>query len=80
MKLFGTDGIRGKYGAFPLDDSTIRRIGSALSKTYSKKINKFFIAHDGRSSHLKICKNATSCHGKKCIKHISEHITHVKIR
>ena len=56
MKLFGTDGIRGKYGAFPLDDSTIRRIGSALSKTYSKKINKFFIAHDGRSSHLKICK------------------------
>ena len=52
MKLFGTDGIRGKYGIFPLDNSTIRKIGIALSKLYSKKINKFFIAHDGRSSHM----------------------------
>ncbi len=51
MKLFGTDGIRGKFGDFPLDKSTIRKIGVALSETYSKNIRKFFIAHDGRSSH-----------------------------
>ena len=56
MKLFGTDGIRGKYGVFPLDKSTIRKIGAALSKIYSKNINKFFIAHDGRASHETICK------------------------
>jgi len=55
MKLFGTDGIRGEYGVFPLDNLTIRRIGSVISKIYSKNISKFFIAHDGRSSHVKIC-------------------------
>ena len=30
MKLFGTDGIRGKAGAPPLDPQTIARIGAAL--------------------------------------------------
>ena len=29
MTLFGTDGIRGKYGDYPLDSSTIRKLGSA---------------------------------------------------
>ncbi len=56
MKLFGTDGIRGQYGVFPLDDSTIKKIGFVLSQIYSKYINKIFIAHDGRSSHAAICK------------------------
>lgn len=30
MKLFGTDGIRGEAGTFPLDPVTIERIGAAL--------------------------------------------------
>jgi phosphoglucosamine mutase len=29
-KLFGTDGIRGKAGEFPLDEATVERIGCAL--------------------------------------------------
>src|SRR5690348_12261780 len=29
-RLFGTDGVRGKAGQFPLDPPTIRRIGAAL--------------------------------------------------
>ena len=54
MKLFGTDGIRGKYGVFPLDNSTVRKIGAAISEIYTQRISKFFIAHDGRSSHKAI--------------------------
>lgn len=30
MKLFGTDGIRGRAGAPPLDPATINRVGAAL--------------------------------------------------
>ena len=29
-QLFGTDGVRGKAGEFPLDVTTIRRLGAAL--------------------------------------------------
>ena len=29
-RLFGTDGIRGRAGAPPLDAATIRRVGAAL--------------------------------------------------
>ncbi len=31
-KLFGTDGVRGRAGVFPLDRRTIRRLGAALVK------------------------------------------------
>ena len=51
MKLFGTDGIRGKYGVFPMDNLTVRKIGAVISEIYTQRISKFFIAHDGRSSH-----------------------------
>ena len=30
MKLFGTDGVRGKAGEHPLDAATVRRLGAAL--------------------------------------------------
>src|SRR6476661_5531768 len=30
MHLFGTDGVRGKAGEYPLDVATIRRLGAAL--------------------------------------------------
>ena len=29
-RLFGTDGVRGVAGAYPLDASTVRRLGAAL--------------------------------------------------
>lgn len=31
MKLFGTDGIRGVAGKYPLDDGTVRKIGAAAA-------------------------------------------------
>ncbi len=56
--LFGTDGIRGKYGDYPLDSSTIRKIGSAISKSLDDSgIEKIILAHDGRQSCDDIYKN-----------------------
>ena len=31
-RLFGTDGVRGKAGEFPLDVTTVRRLGAALAR------------------------------------------------
>lgn len=39
-KLFGTDGIRGKAGQFPLDAFTVRVIGDALTAILEKRIGK----------------------------------------
>ncbi len=52
-KLFGTDGIRGEAGKFPLDEKTIRIIGSSLAKHLGAKIGKpprFVIGRDTRIS------------------------------
>ena len=40
-RLFGTDGVRGKAGEFPLDVTTIRRLGAALVRA---------LRHDGSSA------------------------------
>ena len=32
MKLFGTDGLRGRAGEFPLDSASVRRLGRALGQ------------------------------------------------
>jgi len=40
-QLFGTDGVRGKAGEFPLDVATIRRLGAALVRA---------LRHDGATS------------------------------
>src|SRR6476661_4338779 len=32
MRLFGTDGLRGKAGEFPLDPGSVRRIGRELGR------------------------------------------------
>jgi phosphoglucosamine mutase len=40
-QLFGTDGVRGKAGEFPLDVATIRRLGAALVRA---------LRHDGISA------------------------------
>ena len=32
MRLFGTDGVRGKAGEYPLDVPTVRRLGAGLAR------------------------------------------------
>ena len=36
-KLFGTDGIRGEAGQFPLDEHTVKTIGSSLASEFYEK-------------------------------------------
>ena len=33
-QLFGTDGIRGIPGEYPLDDATLERVGCALGSSF----------------------------------------------
>ncbi len=50
-KLFGTDGIRGRYGEFPLDERTIYAVGLALAQHISKmRRRKVLIGMDTRES------------------------------
>lgn len=42
-RLFGTDGVRGKAGEFPLDVPTVRRLGAALARA---------LGHDGKPVRL----------------------------
>ena len=44
-RLFGTDGVRGKAGVFPLDHTTVRRLGAALVRA---------LPHGTESPHLLI--------------------------
>lgn len=39
-RLFGTDGIRGVAGEFPLDDATVRSIGRALGRRLAAQTSK----------------------------------------
>ena len=48
-QLFGTDGIRGKAGAYPLDVVTVRRVGAALIKALPDGA-KLLIGRDTRES------------------------------
>ena len=57
MKLFGTDGVRGKAGETPLDVATIRRLGAALVRAMrhgdaspSAPGIKFLVGRDTRES------------------------------
>jgi phosphoglucosamine mutase len=52
-KLFGTDGIRGHAGEFPLDESTVRTIGRSLSRQYKAQLGRsprFVTGRDTRES------------------------------
>jgi phosphoglucosamine mutase len=42
-RLFGTDGVRGKAGAYPLDPPTVRRLGAALVRV---------LRHDGTANRI----------------------------
>jgi phosphoglucosamine mutase len=53
QRLFGTDGIRGTAGTFPLDDETIRRVGSALVKVMPRQTGsggRVLVGRDTRES------------------------------
>ncbi len=52
-KLFGTDGIRGKAGEFPLDRATVRIVGSSLASHLSQRLGHqptIVIGRDSRES------------------------------
>ena len=51
-KLFGTDGVRGKAGNYPLDAPTIRRLGAALARAldHGKGSVRFLSGRDTRES------------------------------
>src|SRR6478736_2351032 len=52
-KLFGTDGVRGKAGDYPLDHETVARLGAALVRALreeSAKPLRFIIGRDTRES------------------------------
>jgi phosphoglucosamine mutase len=57
MKLFGTDGIRGKAGSAPLEPQTVARVGAAIAKAMKgdgplgpSKTLRFVIGRDTRES------------------------------
>ena len=51
-RLFGTDGVRGKAGEFPLDATTVRRLGAALARAlhHGDKPVRFLAGRDTRES------------------------------
>ncbi|HKV38909.1 MAG TPA: phosphoglucosamine mutase, partial [Blastocatellia bacterium] len=57
IRLFGTDGIRGKAGEYPLDDVTIRIIGHSLAAHLAKELGHrpaVVIGRDTRESGARI--------------------------
>ena len=52
-QLFGTDGIRGPAGEFPLDANTVRIIGASLARQFREKLGsdpRFISGRDTRES------------------------------
>ena len=52
-KLFGTDGIRGEAGKFPLDEESVSIIGGSLARQFFEKLGKhprFIVGQDTRES------------------------------
>jgi phosphoglucosamine mutase len=51
-RLFGTDGVRGKAGEFPLDVTTVRRLGAALARALGQGEQpvRFLAGRDTRES------------------------------
>ena len=50
QSLFGTDGIRGTAGTFPLDPDTVQRVGAALVKVLPAGGGRVLIGRDTRES------------------------------
>jgi phosphoglucosamine mutase len=52
-KLFGTDGMRGEAGVFPLDEKTIKAVGNSLARQFREKLGRnprFVTGRDTRES------------------------------
>ena len=51
-RLFGTDGVRGKAGEYPLDPATVRRLGGALARAqrHGDEPVRFLVGRDTRES------------------------------
>jgi phosphoglucosamine mutase len=49
-RLFGTDGVRGKAGEYPLDRPTVRRLGAALVRALEPGRAHLLIGRDTRES------------------------------
>ena len=56
-RLFGTDGIRGRAGAFPLDPSTVSRLGRSLVEHLQERNRpgRVVIGYDTRESSVPLC-------------------------
>ena len=52
MKLFGTDGIRGRAGQFPLDPASVRLLGRELSRRLAERVRnaRVVVGGDTRES------------------------------
>lgn len=55
--LFGTDGVRGLAGEYPLDDEGVRRIGKAVGTHFAQAGEKIVIGWDTRESSEAIVRN-----------------------
>ena len=52
-KLFGTDGMRGEAGSFPLDAATMETVGASLARRLAEKLGRaplIVIGRDTRES------------------------------
>lgn len=52
-KLFGTDGIRGEAGEYPLDSATVTKIGAAVATVFGERLGraaKLVLGRDTRES------------------------------
>ncbi len=58
-KLFGTDGIRGKAGAPPLDAATVSRVGAALATSLGRRGPSVVVGCDTRESSGGIVRSLT---------------------
>jgi phosphoglucosamine mutase len=52
MRLFGTDGVRGTAGQYPLDPATVRRLGAALVRALPRRLEspRLLVGRDTRES------------------------------
>ncbi len=49
-ELFGTDGVRGEAGKYPLDQATVKTVGRAVGTIFSDAQKPFLVGHDPRES------------------------------
>lgn len=59
-ELFGTDGVRGTAGVYPLNSEGVRRIGMAVGTHFAKKGQQIVIGQDTRESSPTIAADLTA--------------------